>query len=198
MDWTLSITLFKQLLMCLMKPHSTTRRWGGGGSILIIKGGGGREREMLTEAQKLQAFAAKQPTSQRPAAAMKSAYTKHNNFTLCLCASGRHCWHRGSSRPEINHLSRAALSDSVTAAGYSAKVRTSLQQRHFWMHGPRRRFWSVKRSWIIYSSANTVGTLNNHLLWWTGSGECSKRAQETSRFFDALRSVTYLLVSSCM
>lgn len=82
---------------------------------------------MLTEAQKLQAFAAKHPTSQRPAAAMKSAYTKHNNFTLRLCASGRHCWHRGSGRTEINHLSRAVRSDPATVAGCSAKVCTSRQ-----------------------------------------------------------------------
>lgn len=38
MDWTLSITLFQQVLMCLMKLYSTTRRRGGSGSILIIKG----------------------------------------------------------------------------------------------------------------------------------------------------------------
>lgn len=140
MDWTLSITLFKQVLMCLMKLHSTTRRWGGGGSILIIKGGGGGRERDVNRGTKVAGFCCNAADIAATCSSMKSAYTKHNNFTLCLCASGRHCGHGGSSRPEINHLCGAAPSDPVTAAGYSAKVCTSLQQRHFWMHGPRRRF----------------------------------------------------------
>lgn len=67
---------------------------------------------MLTEVQKLQAFTARQPTSQRPAA------EKLNHFPLLLRASGHH---RGSSRTEINDIFRALLSDSLTAAGYSEK-----------------------------------------------------------------------------
>lgn len=38
MDWTPTITLFKQVLMCLMKLYSTTSRREGSGSIVIIKG----------------------------------------------------------------------------------------------------------------------------------------------------------------
>lgn len=40
---------------------------------------------MLTEAQKFQAFAAKQPTSQRPAAAIK-VLTPSTTISLCVSA----------------------------------------------------------------------------------------------------------------
>lgn len=119
MDWTLSITLFKQCLMCLMKLHSTTRRQGCSGSILIIKGK--KKQEMLTEAQKLQAFTERQPTLQLW---RKVLTQNNNNFTLLLWASGHHCWRHGSSRTEINHIFKALLSDSVTAAGYSRRQGT--------------------------------------------------------------------------
>lgn len=59
MDWTLSITLFKQVLMCLMKLHSTTRRWGGGGSILIIKGGGAERERDVNRGTKVAGFCCK-------------------------------------------------------------------------------------------------------------------------------------------
>lgn len=85
MDRTLSITLFKQVLMCLMKLHSTTRRWGGGGSILIIKGGGRRERD-VNRGTKVAGFCCKAANIAATCSCDEKVLTPSTTVSLCVSA----------------------------------------------------------------------------------------------------------------